>query len=104
MTNPVGGICMMGGATENDNALRWFLERSSGGDILILRTSGSDSYNDYFYSELGVSVNSVETIVFNTAEASTNSYVLDKILKAEAIWFAGGNQWDYVNLYTAYAI
>ena len=53
----------MGGATEDDNAMIWFLERSNGGDILVLRTSGSDGYNNYLFSELGVNVNSVETIV-----------------------------------------
>ena len=47
----------MGGATEDDNAMKWFLEQANGGDVLILRTSGSDGYNQYFYSQLGISVN-----------------------------------------------
>jgi cyanophycinase-like exopeptidase len=96
-TNPLGGVCLMGGATENDEAMKWFLSRASGGDVLVLRTSGSDGYNNYFFSELGVQVNSVETIRFNSPQASSNPYILDKISKAEAIWFAGGNQWDYVS-------
>ena len=29
----------------------WILERSNGGDILVLRTSGSDGYNNYLFSE-----------------------------------------------------
>ena len=87
----------MGGATEDDEAMKWFLHKANGGDVLVLRASGSDGYNDYLYSELGVDVNSVETIVCNSAAASTDIYVLDKIAKAEAIWFAGGDQWDYVS-------
>jgi len=96
-TNPLGGICLMGGATEHDEAMKWFLQRANGGDILVLRTSGSNGYNNYLYSQLGVSVNSVETIVFNNASAANDSYVQQKIEQAEAIWFAGGNQWNYVS-------
>ncbi|WP_435577962.1 T9SS type A sorting domain-containing protein [Gilvibacter sp.] len=94
-----GGTVLMGGAGENDPAMIWFLERANGGDVLVLRASGADGYNDYFYSELGVTVNSVETIVFNDWTAASEPYVLDKINRAEAIWFAGGNQWDYVSFW-----
>ena len=95
--NPDGGICLMGGATEDDNAMTWFLERANGGDVVVLRTSGSDGYNNYLYSSLGVTLNSVETIVFNNANASNNAAVIQAIAKAEAIWFAGGDQWEYIN-------
>ena len=101
---PQGGVCLMGGATENDNAMRWFLERANGGDILILRASGSDGYNDYLYSELGMTVNSVETIVFNDATAAEESYIHSRIEQAEAIWFAGGDQWNYVSFWRNSAI
>jgi cyanophycinase-like exopeptidase len=97
VTTPAGGLCLMGGATENDNAMEWFLQRANGGDILVLRTTGSNGYNSYFYSGLGIAVNSVETIVFHNASASSEPYILQKIQKAEAIWFAGGNQWDYIS-------
>lgn len=93
----LGGICLMGGATEDDNAMRWFLEQANGGDILVIRASGSDGYNDYLYSDLGVSVNSVETIVFHNANASNETYIHNKIQQAEAIWIAGGDQWDYIS-------
>jgi len=88
---------MMGGATEHDEAMKWFLNRANGGDILVLRASGSNGYNDYLYTDLGITVNSVETIVFNNASASSDTYIHDKISKAEAIWFAGGDQWNYVS-------
>ena len=87
----------MGGATEEDEAMKWFLNRANGGDVLVLRASGSDGYNDYFYTQLGVPVNSVETIVFNDASASAETYIHQKITQAEAIWFAGGDQWDYIS-------
>jgi cyanophycinase-like exopeptidase len=95
--SPQGGVCMMGGATENDEAMKWFLNRADGGDILVLRASGSNGYNDYLYSDLGITINSVETIVFNNSSAANESYIHDKIMKAEAIWFAGGDQFDYIS-------
>jgi len=97
ISNPEGGACMMGGASEHDEAMKWFLQRANGGDILVLRASGSNGYNNYLYSSLGITVNSVETIVFNNSNAANETYIHDKIMKAEAIWFAGGNQWDYVS-------
>jgi len=97
IANPSGGVCLMGGATENDNAMKWFLQRANGGDILVLRTTGSNGYNTYLYSGLGVTVNSVETIVCNNALASSDPYIIKKIHQAEAIWFAGGDQWTYIS-------
>jgi cyanophycinase-like exopeptidase len=94
---PEGGICLMGGRTEDDGAMRWFLERSEGGDILVLRTSDSDGYNDYLFSQLGVPVHSVETILCHSRDASYDPYVHQRIREADAIWFAGGDQSTYVN-------
>lgn len=97
ITSPEGGICLMGGRSEHDEAMKWFLQRANGGDVLVIRTSGSNGYNSYLYSDLGIAVNSVETIVFNNASASTDSYIHNKIQQAEAIWIAGGDQWNYVS-------
>lgn len=94
-----GGICLMGGATEDDSAMVWFLKQSGGGDILVLRATGSNGYNTYLYSQLGVSVNSVETIVIPSVTAANASYVVKQIRNAEAVWIAGGNQYDYVQFW-----
>lgn len=94
---PQFGILLAGGATDNDNAMTWFLDRANGGDVLIIRASGADGYNDYLFSELGVNVNSVETILFNDASASEDEYVLEQIANAEAIFIAGGDQAVYVD-------
>jgi cyanophycinase-like exopeptidase len=104
MTSPTGGTCLMGGRTEDDNAMRWFLERANGGDVLVLRASGSDGYNDYLFRELGLTLNSVETIVFNDATASAEAYVQNAIRNAEAIWLAGGDQSRYVDYWRGTAI
>lgn len=99
LTLPLGGVCLMGGAREDDEAMRWFLRRANGGDVLVLRASGSDGYNDYLYRELGVPVHSVETIRFDSLKAKEEDYIHRRIQEAEAIWIAGGNQWNYVRFW-----
>jgi cyanophycinase-like exopeptidase len=89
----------MGGASESDEAMAWFVEKANGGDVLVLRSSGSDGYNNYLYSQLGVSVNSVETLVITSVAGAINPYVLGKIANAELIWFAGGDQFNYVSFF-----
>jgi cyanophycinase-like exopeptidase len=96
-TIPLFGIALAGGATDNDQAMQWLLQRASGGDVLVLRASGSDGYNDYFFSDLGVPVHSVETIVCHNAQASYEDYIIEKIGQAELIFFAGGDQWNYIS-------
>ena len=93
------GLVLAGGATDNDQAMQWMLERAGGGDVLVIRASGSDGYNDYFFSELGVEVNSVETIRFNNLNASADPYVLRRIEEAEILFMAGGNQTDYYDFW-----
>jgi len=97
VTTPKGGVCLMGGATEHDEAMKWFLQQADGGDVLVLRATGSNGYNDYMLNQLGISINSVETIVCNNANASQEAYLQQKINQAEAIWFAGGDQWTYIS-------
>lgn len=98
-TNHKAGICLMGGASEQDEAMKWFLNQANGGDVVVLRASESDGYNDYFFTELGVTINSVRTFVIANAAGAVAPYVLDKVAKAEAIWFAGGDQYDYVKYF-----
>ncbi len=98
-TNPQFGVCLMGGASENDNAMQWFLNLANGGDVLVIRTSGSDGYNDYMFNQSGVNLNSVETIRIENASGAEDPYVLQKLSQAEAIWFAGGDQADYVSFF-----
>jgi cyanophycinase-like exopeptidase len=79
--------------------MKWLLQKANGGDVVVLRSSGSNGYNNYLYSGLGVTVNSVETLVITSVVGATNPYVLDKVANAEMIWFAGGDQWNYVSFF-----
>lgn len=94
------GVVLMGGAGEDDNAMRWFLNRVNGGDVVVLRVTGSNGYNSYMYNMTGVvQPNSVETLVVPSAAAANDPYVSTQITNAEGIWIAGGDQYDYVSLW-----
>jgi len=103
-TTTQAGTCLMGGATEDDNAMKWFLQRSGGGDIIVLRVTGTNGYNSYLYSGLSITVNSVETLVIPSIAAANDAYVRTQIRNAEAIFIAGGNQADYVNFWKGTAV
>ncbi|MBO0949297.1 cyanophycinase [Fibrella forsythiae] len=95
-TSTTPGILLAGGSTDVAEAMRWFLKKSGGGDVVILRASGSDGYNTYLYTTLGETVNSVETILLNSAEWVNDEAVVQKIRNAEALFIAGGDQGNYV--------
>lgn len=99
ITTTTPGLLLAGGSTDVDDAMRWMIDRSGGGDFVVIRCSGEDGYNEWLFSELGMELNSVETIVFNTDEACYDEFVLDTISNAEALFIAGGNQGDYVRMW-----
>ncbi|MFC4778681.1 cyanophycinase [Paenibacillus sp. GCM10023252] len=93
-----GGMVIMGGSTDVDAAFEWMINRSGGGDFVILRASGTDAYNPYVYNDLG-GVNSAETIIVKNRTGANDTFVYDKIRKAEALFIAGGDQALYVNYF-----
>src|SRR3954471_23865973 len=96
-TRVKAGFALVGGGKDQDSVMRWFLEHSGGGDVVVLRASGGDAYNAYMN---GLSkIDSVESIVVNTPEAARDPFVARKIRAAEALFIAGGDQWNYVRLW-----
>jgi beta-aspartyl-peptidase (threonine type) len=89
------GALLMGGGTEPDDAIEWLLAKAGGGDVVVLRASGSDGYNDYFYREIGC-VNSVRSYVFGSREEAFDDAMLDALERAELIFLAGGDQAKYL--------
>lgn len=94
-TTATAGLILMGGGTDVDAAIQWFLQRAGGGDVVVIRTTGADGYNQYMYDMVGV--NSVETIIIDSRAKADLAAVTQKIRNAEALFIAGGDQWDYVN-------
>lgn len=102
-----GGVYLAGGSTDVDQGMVWFLNKAVRGDVVVLRIAsnttleypGVDGYNPYLYSELGVAVDSVETILLNSKFVANNPIVAEKVRRAEALFFTGGNQayyYDYI--------
>src|SRR5262245_33141046 len=76
-TQTQAGTVLMGGSTDVEEALKWMIRLSGGGDFLILRASGSTGYND-FIKELG-EVNSVETLLLDSREKAMTKAVGQRI-------------------------
>jgi cyanophycinase len=92
-TTTVAGTVLMGGGTDVDAAFQWMINKSGGGDFVVIRTTGTDAYNPYIYA-LGT-VNSVETLIIPSRTAAADPFVVNKIRNAEAVWIAGGDQATY---------
>ncbi len=93
LTNTIGGLVIMGGGKDVDAAFAWMIERSGGGDAVIIRTSGTDAYNSYVY-QLG-KLNSVETLKIDSRKLANDDGVARIIRNAELLFIAGGDQSDY---------
>lgn len=90
------GVVLMGGSTDVDEAFQWMVKLSGGGDFVILRASGSTGYNDYVKA---MGANSVETLMIDSREKAMTKEVGQRIREAEAVFIAGGDQWNYVNFW-----
>lgn len=91
------GYVLMGGGTDVDEAMRWLIARSGGGDVLVLRATGTNAYNPYLFGLGGA--NSAATLILKARSAASDAFVLDKVAKAEALFIAGGDQSDYVTMW-----
>lgn len=91
------GLVLMGGSTDVDQAMGWMIERSGGGDFVIIRASGGAGYNDYLYKMGGL--NSVETLLLNSPEAANSQAVAETLKNAEVLFIAGGDQSAYLSLW-----
>jgi cyanophycinase len=89
------GVVMMGGGADVDAAIRWMIDRSGGGNAVIIRATGTDAYNSYMKG-LGT-LQSVETLLINSRDLANNATVAQIIKNAELLFIAGGDQSDYTN-------
>lgn len=89
------GLMLMGGGTDVDSAFQWMIGKSGGGDFLVIRATGTDAYNPYI-AGLGT-LDSVETLIIKNRTGANDPFVVNKIRNAEAVFIAGGDQWNYVS-------
>ncbi|UCE80523.1 MAG: hypothetical protein JSV94_05030, partial [Methanobacteriota archaeon] len=74
VTTTSPGLLLAGGSNDIADAMRWMIERSGGGDFVVIRCSGSDGYNPWIYNRLG-GVDSCESIVFLSQKACHDEFV-----------------------------
>jgi cyanophycinase len=115
--SPVGGpaVLLMGGGSEVNAA---FATRAfpiiNGGDIVVLRSTGTNGYQSYFTTTIpnlissatraALTPNSVETLVVDSRIKADYDYVRYALDHAEMVWMAGGDQNDYTTFWKGTAI
>lgn len=97
-----GGFVLMGGGADVDAAIAWMISKSGGGDVVVLRSTGTNGYNTYIQG-LGT-VNSVQTLLIDTAAEGDNACVGETVKRAEMVFIAGGNQQDYISYFKDKAV
>ena len=98
--NSLPGVLLIGGGKDPLTGFSWQIKNCQGGDYVVLRASGDDAYNEWIMALSrgdGHPLNSVSTILFNNKDASADEEVLTMISNAECIFFAGGDQSQYID-------
>jgi cyanophycinase len=101
-TTTSGGFVLMGGGSDVDAAIQWMIGKSGGGDVIVLRSTGTNAYNSYIFG-LGT-VNSVQTLLIDNATEGNDACVGETIKRAEMVFIAGGNQQDYIDYFKGKAV
>ena len=93
-----------GGGSDVDEGIQRMIDEVRGCDacatkvdVVVLRASGADGYNEYIYKMNGV--DSVETLVVRAAEEARDASVAETVRRAEVVFFAGGDQCNYVRYF-----
>jgi cyanophycinase len=88
---------LVGGGSDVDEAIEFLCQHSGGGDVVVLRASGTDAYNPYFHTLCPH--NSVTTLLITSPEGASDPAALQAVRNAHAIFIAGGDQSNYVKLW-----
>jgi len=94
VTKTRGGVALVGGGGDVPGAFRWMIDRSGGGNVVVIRASGDYLYNSTIDS-LG-KVASVETLLINSRDVANDPAVARVIRNAEMLFISGGDQSNYM--------
>jgi cyanophycinase len=93
-----------GGGTDVDPAIQWMINTVRGCtdcqttvDVVVIRDTGSNGYNPPILQMDGV--DSVETLIISNRQDADHPDIIQTIQQAEVIFFAGGDQCNYVRNY-----
>lgn len=103
-------LVLMGGGLDVGTAFKAMIDKAASGgskvDVVVIRATGADGYNDYLFNQLYTApgevnpIDSVETLVIKSRAGADDVAVVNAIAaNADVLFIAGGNQWDYVNLW-----
>ena len=100
---------LQGGGTDVAAAFQWMIDEVRGCagcparlDVVVLRSSGAGGYNDFVMKMNGV--DSVETLVIRDRADSETEAVRRTVENAEVVFFAGGDQCNYVRYFKGTAV
>ncbi|BAH37720.1 hypothetical protein GAU_0678 [Gemmatimonas aurantiaca T-27] len=97
-TTPKGGAYLAGGGTDIEPGMRWLLAQggtqSNGafGDVVVLRSSGSNGYHTML---TGMGAHSVRSFVIFSRDGAERPEIAEAIRRAEVVFIAGGDQSTY---------
>jgi cyanophycinase-like exopeptidase len=97
ITKTRGGVALVGGGGDVPGAFKWMIDRSGGGNVVVIRASGDYLYNRTIDS-LG-RVASVETLRIDSREVANDPAVARVIRNAEMLFISGGDQSNYMNFW-----
>jgi cyanophycinase len=99
LTGPVHNFG--GGGPDVDDGIQWMINQVRGGsnsntkvNVLVIRAAGKDNYNQLIYRMRGV--NYVETLIISNRQEANRTDIFDKVRNAGVIFFAGGDQCEYI--------
>ncbi|MES1250106.1 MAG: Type 1 glutamine amidotransferase-like domain-containing protein, partial [Chitinophaga rupis] len=95
VTTPTrGGVALIGGGGDVEGAFKWMIDRSGGGNVVVIRASENYLYNETI-NKLG-KVRSVETLLINSRDVADDEGVARVIRNAEMLFITGGDQSNYM--------
>ena len=68
-------------------------------DVVVIRTSGADGYNDYIMDLAPGEVDSVESVVIKSRDGAESDRVNEIVAAADVLYIAGGDQWTYIAMW-----
>nr|MDZ8072554.1 Type 1 glutamine amidotransferase-like domain-containing protein [Nostoc sp. DedQUE01] len=94
-------LSLGGGGPDVDDAIQWMIHEVRGGsnsatkvNVVVVRTYGNHDYNRLISAMKGV--NSVETLIVSNRQEANKAEIFEKVRNADVIFFAGGDQCQYV--------
>jgi cyanophycinase-like exopeptidase len=96
-TSTKGGVALVGGGGYVNGAFKWMIDRSGGGDVVVITASGNTALNKALYALGGV--NSVQTLNITSKVQADHDTIAAIIRNAEMLFIAGGDQSNYMNFW-----